>query len=475
MKQLKLEKIVSRDVDFSKWYTSVIFNAKLIAYSPVKGSIILKPYGYAIWERIQAILNVEFSKNNIQNLYMPLLIPKSLFNKEKEMIEGFAPECLTVTKVGDKLLEEELIIRPTSEVLFGYFFANEVQTYNDLPLKYNQWANVFRWEKTTRPFLRTTEFLWQEGHTLHSSAQEAEDFALTMIKVYENFIKKYLVIPAFVGQKTEKEKFSGAKKTYTIECLMHDGQALQSATSHYFADKFSKTFNIKFLNKLNKMEHPFYTSWGVSTRLIGALIMTHADDNGLVLPFNIAPIQIKIVLWKNTEKLLSYANSIKILLEKKYRIEIDLTNKSFGFKRAETEIMGIPVRIEIGEKELQNNSVTLVRRDNYEKMNVNAKEVLSTLKNLFLNYDKNLYNKAEQNVQNKIKSVDTFEEYLQLIKKDNVIVLAPFCGKMECEIQIKLLTQTNSRCIPLTNYQTTKNCFKCKEQAYHLVYFARAY
>ncbi len=469
----KLEKIVSRDVDFAKWYTSIIINAELISYSPLKGTIILKPYAYSIWENIQEILNKYFKLKQIQNLYMPLLIPKSIFNKEKELIEGFSPECLTVTKIGDKKLEEDLIIRPTSEVLFGYFFSKELQTYKDLPMKYNQWANVFRWEKTTRPFLRTTEFLWQEGHTIHETPKEANEFAIEMINLYKDFFIKNLSIPVFMGKKTDYEKFSGAADTYTIETLMHDGQALQSGTSHYFADIFSKTFKIKFLDKNNVMQYPYYTSWGVSTRILGAIIMTHSDDNGLILPFDIAPIQIMIVTFNFDSKLIEYANKIKKQL-KNYRIEISYSKKSFSYKRFESEIKGIPLRIDIGNQEIKSESVIIFRRDVSKKILIKVNNLQNEIKNIIDNYKINLYNIANNNNKKRIAKVLSFNEYKKLLSKGNYLILVPFCCKIKCEIEIKNETQTNSRCIISENIITEK-CFKCNSSNSKWVYFARAY
>ncbi|ELL44816.1 proline--tRNA ligase [Spiroplasma melliferum] len=471
----KLEKITLREVDFAQWYTDIVLNADLIAYGPIKGTTIFKPYGYAIWENIQKILDAEFKKNGVKNVYFPLLIPKTLFNKEKEHIEGFSPEIATVTKVGDKVLDEELYIRPTSEVLFGTFFSKEIQGYRDLPLLYNQWVNVLRWEKTTRPFLRTSEFLWQEGHTIHSSKQEAQQFTLKILDIYATFAEKTLLLPVIKGQKTEREKFAGAEETYTIESLMYDGQALQCGTSHYFGQNFSKAFDIKFANQKNTLEYAYSTSWGVSTRLIGGIIMTHSDDNGLVLPPQIAPIQIMILPINNdSNEQLSAAQQLQKKLQK-YRCEIDQSDKGFGFRAANAEIKGIPLRIEIGPRDLAQQQVTIARRDTFEKITVSWAEVEKVVSDLLVQIATNLYQKALNNRHQRTKEIDNYSEYKKTLAKMNGLFLVPFCGRIECEDTIKAETQTTSRCIPFDAPTKKTTCFHCGQPSTNLVYFARAY
>lgn len=473
-KNKKMEKITSRETNFSQWYTNVVVNAKLIEYGPVKGTIIFRPYGYAIWENMQKILDAEFKKLGVENVYFPLLIPESLFLKEAKHIEGFAPEVATVTQVGNKVLEEKLFIRPTSEVLLADFFQKEVKSYRDLPLIYNQWVNVMRWEKTTRPFLRTSEFLWQEGHTLHNNPEEAEKFTLKILDIYQKFLDQVLMCPVIAGKKTEFEKFAGAKDTYTIEALMHDGQALQSGTSHYFADNFSRAYDIKFQNKNGDLEYAYGTSWGVSTRLIGALIMIHSDDFGLVLPSKIAPIQIAIIPVNDEPEVLKTAQSLATKLGK-YKIKVDETEKSFGFKISEAEIKGIPLRIEIGPRDLAQKQVTISRRDQRTKMTVKLTELNKKIDSLMTEYDQNLYDLALKNLKSRISHVETLPEYVKQLKEKQGFVLVPFCGRVECEQDVKKKTSTNSRCIPFDVEQTPGKCFNCKMDSKLRVYFARAY
>ncbi|WP_425379092.1 proline--tRNA ligase [Spiroplasma endosymbiont of Polydrusus pterygomalis] len=471
----KLEKITPREVDFAQWYTDIVLNADLIAYGPVKGTTIFKPYGYAIWENIQKICDVEFKKVGVKNVYFPLLIPKTLFNKEKEHIAGFSPEIATVTKVGDKVIDEELYIRPTSEVLFGTFFSKEIQGYRDLPLLYNQWVNVLRWEKTTRPFLRTSEFLWQEGHTIHATKTEGQQFTLKILDIYANFAEKTLLLPVIKGKKTEREKFAGAEETYTIESLMYDGQALQCGTSHYFDQNFAKAFDIKFANQKNELEYAYSTSWGVSTRLIGGIIMTHSDDNGLVLPPEIAPTQIMILPISNdSDEQLSAACQLQKKL-KSYRCEIDQSDKGFGFRAANAEIKGIPLRIEIGPHDLAQEQVTIARRDTFEKMTVTLSKVEKTVADLLQKIATNLYQKALKNRQQRTKEIDNYSEYKKTLAKMNGLFLVSFCGRIECEDTIKAETQTTSRCIPFDVPPKKTKCFHCGQPAINLVYFARAY
>ncbi|WP_338969924.1 proline--tRNA ligase [Spiroplasma endosymbiont of Labia minor] len=472
----QLEKITPRSEDFSKWYTDIVKNADLIDYGPVKGTVIFKPYGFAIWELIQQKLDKEFKKIGISNVYFPLLIPKSLFLKEQEHIEGFAPELATVTKVGDKELEEPFFIRPTSEVLFANYFMKDVKSYRDLPKLYNQWVNVIRWEKTTRPFLRTSEFLWQEGHTLHATADEARQFTLTILRIYEKFAKENLAIPVITGKKSEMEKFSGAKDTYTIEAMMYDGQALQAGTSHYLGNNFSSVYNIQFQNKENKLENPYGTSWGVSTRLIGGIIMTHSDDSGLVLPSDIAPIQIAIVIVKNTDEIISVANNLLNRLQiNNFRVNIEDSDKSLGFKMAEVEIKGIPLRMEIGPRDLENGVVTISKRNNSIKIQISLENIVEEAKKMLVEYDQSLYEDALKRRDEKICEVNFLEEYIEIINKNPGFVIAPFCGRIECEQEIKQKTATTSRCMQSNDLKKIYKCFNCQQETSTKYYFAKSY
>jgi len=471
----KMKQITPRDTDFSQWYTDVVKNSGLIDYGPVKGTIIFKPYGYAIWENIQSILDKEFKSKNSLNVYFPMLIPKSLFNKEKEHISGFAPELATVTKIGDKVLSDELYIRPTSEVLMATQFAKEIQSYKELPLIYNQWTSVIRWEKTTRPFLRSSEFLWQEGHSVHASNIEAKNMTLEILNIYKKIATDVLLLPVISGKKTEKEKFAGAQETYTIESLMYDGQSLQAGTSHYFGDNFSKTFNIKFKNKNQEEEFGYTTSWGVSTRLIGAIIMTHSDDQGLVLPSKIAPTQIQIININDSDEVIRAAKKIQEKLSNFYRVNIDNSDKSFGFKISNAEIKGIPIRVEIGPRDLAENSVIISRRDIRSKEKIQIENILEYVHDQIKKYDKNIYQNALNNRKQRTFSASSLEEYVDLLNKKQGYVLVPFCCEISCEEDIKQKTQTNSRCIPDDIKQEKSLCFNCKKASKNLVYFARAY
>ena len=396
MNESKNKNITSRDVDFAKWYTDVVMAAKLANYSSVKGCLVIEPNGYAIWEKMQNVLDNKFKETGHRNIYMPLLIPENLMKKESDLINGFAPEVAWVTAGGQKTLEERMCIRPTSETLFSDYYSKVVNSYRDLPMKYNQWCSVMRWEKETRPFLRSREFLWQEGHTIHETKKEAEEETLNMLHVYNDFFHEYLAVPSIIGQKTEKEKFAGAEYTYTVEALMYNGVCLQSGTSHYFGQKFSKAYDIKFSNRENKLEHVYQTSWGVSTRMMGALIMVHADDYGLVLPPRIAPKQVVIVPVKETEEVLNLSNEInKKLNDNNIASYIDDSNKSAGFKFAEAEVNGIPVRIDLGPRDLENGVITLARRDTREKITISINDdIVKIITDLLEKIQNNLYEKA---------------------------------------------------------------------------------
>ncbi|AHI53546.1 prolyl-tRNA synthetase [Spiroplasma sabaudiense Ar-1343] len=471
----QLKNITKRSDDFSQWYTDVVRNSGLVEYGPAKGTMIIKPYGFAIWELLQERFNKEFKKLDVENVYFPLLIPASLFNKEKEHIEGFAPEVFTVTKIGNKILEEELYIRPTSEVLLATHFSKEVKSYRDLPLIYNQWVNVLRGEKTTRPFLRTSEFLWQEGHTLHESEQEAVKITNEILGVYQKVAKELFLLPVIAGEKTAHERFAGASKTMTIESLMSDGHALQCATSHYLGDKFSSAFDIKFQGRDSQWHLGYSTSWGISTRIIGAIIMTHSDDNGLVLPSGIAPIQVQIIEVKETENVTNASQLMLKNLKSKFRVKVDNSDKSFGFKMSEAEIKGIPIRIEVGPRDLENNNVVISRRDNREKVIVPIEDVEKTIIKMMSEYDKNIYNLALENTKNRTWKAETIEEYIAILSKEQGFVLVPFCGEISCEADVKEKTQTTSRCIPNDVKQVKGKCFNCGKDSQLRVYFARSY
>ena len=473
----ELDKITPLEIDFSRWYTDVVKQGNLIAYGNTKGSMIFKPISYGIWENVQVEMNKLFKKEGVQNVYLPLLIPMSYIEKEKDHVKGFAPELATVTRVGDKELEEPFVIRPTSEVLFGELFANEVRSHKDLPIIYNQWANVLRWEKTTNPFLRNREFLWQEGHTVHADPKEARKLTRRMINLYTKFFQKYLAIPVIVGKKTAKEKFAGAVSTYTIEAMMKDGKALQSGTSHYLGKNFAKAFDIKFTNKDNQKEYIYQTSWGISTRLIGAIIMSHGDNRGVIIPPMIAPYQIDILeLFGNKNPMVhDKAQEIYKQMKRVFRVRLDDTTKTPGFKAGKSEIEGTPLRLEVGPRDLENNKVTFVRRDTLEKIQVDLSEIKTTAKKLLKEIQDNLYNSAKTRLDNNIVEVSSYDEFKQKIE-DRKFVLVPFAGGDKEEDDIKKETGASTRCIPFA-YKTTedKKCIITGKMTKRLVIFARAY
>ncbi|WP_322949732.1 proline--tRNA ligase [Mycoplasmopsis cynos] len=477
----ELDKITPMEVDFSKWYTDVVKNGNLIAYGPTKGSLIFKPNSLGIWEMIQKELNKIFKLKGVQNVYMPLLIPESLFNLEKEHIAGFNPELATVTQVGDKVLSEKLFIRPTSEVLFADLFKRSINSYNDLPIIYNQWANVVRWEKTTNPFLRSREFLWQEGHTCHISTKEARRFTREMINTYSKFLKNYLAIPTIVGRKTPREKFSGACSTYTIEAMMKDGKALQSGTSHYLAQNFSKPYEIKFKNKDNKDDFVYQTSWGITTRLIGALIMTHGDNRGIIIPPRIAPTQIDILeIFANKDPNVSkIAKKIYIDLGRKFRVNLDKSDRNPGFKASNSEIQGVPLRVEIGPRDLLNNEVTIVRRDTLEKEVVKIEKLKERITFILKDIHDNLYNKAKQRLDERTVFVTNYDEFKKEIA-NNKFVITPFCCSDEAEEIIQEETGATARCIPIKQNikpEHSSLCIipDCQSKTKRFVIFAKAY
>ena len=473
---MKNEKITSRSEDFASWYTDVVKAAHLAEYSNVKGFIIFEPNGYAIWEKIQSVMDGMFKELGHQNVYLPVMIPENLLKKEGELVEGFAPEVAWVTSGGSNNLEERLAFRPTSESLFSDYYKNVVKTYRDLPKLYNQWCNVIRWEKETRPFLRSREFLWQEGHTVHATSEEAEEETLRMLNTYKRFFEEYLAIPVVVGKKTEKEKFAGAEYTLTVEALMQNGICLQSATSHYFGQKFAKAYDVKFVNKDNKFEYCYQTSWGSTTRMIGALIMVHGDDKGLVLPPKIAPKEVCIVPIRMEDNVLEVANKINSeLKESNITSYVDLSDKSAGFKFAEAEVNGIPVRIEIGPRDLINDEVTLVRRDTSEKINVKVDVVNAKVKELLNDIQNSLYNKALENQKNKTFYAKTLKDVEDIMNKQPGFVHAHWCGNTECELKMKEIKGTKSRCILESKDYENEKCVVCGKDAKHEVVWGIQY
>ena len=473
---MKNEVITDMNIDFAQWYTDVVKKAELIDYSPVRGCVILRPYGYKIWELCQKELDVMFKDTGHENVYMPMFIPKSLLQKEADHVEGFAPEVLTITHAGDEELVDPLCIRPTSEVLFCEHFKDTVQSYRDLPKLYNQWCSVVRWEKTTRPFLRTTEFLWQEGHTVHATAEEAEKEAETMFDVYTTFFENMLAIPVIRGRKSESEKFAGAVKTYTIEAMMHDGKALQSGTSHYLGDGFAKAFDITYTDKENKLVHPHQSSWGVSTRMIGAIIMSHGDNNGLVLPPAIAPIQVILIpIAQNKEGVLDNINSLDEKLRKKFRTKVDTSDKTPGFKFSEYEMKGVPLRLELGPKDIEAGSVVLARRDNGEKIKVSLENIEEEVSKILLEIQKRLYDKALKSRDEKTYICKDIEEFEQTVNTKPGFIKAMWCLDASCEEKIKKDYSLTIRCLPEVQEKVSEKCVCCGKDSNTQVIFAKAY
>ncbi len=472
-----VKEITSRDKDFARWYTDVCRKAELMDYSEAKGFIIYRPYGYALWENIKNYLDDKFKKTGHENVYMPLVIPESLFLKEAEHVEGFKPETAIVTIGGNEELTERLIIRPTSETLFCSHYSKIITSYRDLPKKYNQWCSVVRWEKTTRPFLRGSEFLWQEGHTVHRTEEEARTEAMDMLNIYEKLGKDLLAIPFIVGKKTEKEKFAGAVDTYSIEALMHDGKALQSGTTHYLGTGFAKAFNISFQDKDGKVKFPHQTSWGVSTRLIGAVIMVHGDDSGLVLPPYLAPIQVMIVpIQSQKPGVMEACISIrKELEEMSIRVKIDDSDKSPGWKFAESEMKGIPLRIEVGPRDLENNKCVVAKRYNGEKLTLDLEIVAESIPSLLEHIHQDMYQRALINVLDNTRETNDYNEFKKIIKEKGGYVKMMWCGDKACEEKIKADTAASSRCLPFDQTPIGETCPVCGKKAKHLVYFAKAY
>ena len=475
-KTIKNEAITRREDDFAQWYTDVCLKAELMDYSSVKGFIVYRPYGYAIWEQIQSYLDRRFKETGHENCYMPLVIHESLFNKEKEHVQGFAPETLICTIGGKNKIEDPLIIRPTSETLFCEHFSKIVSSYRDLPKKYNQWCSVVRWEKTTRPFLRGSEFLWQEGHTIHETEVEARNETLAMLEIYDELGKELLATPFIKGKKTDKEKFAGAEETYTIEALMPDGKALQSGTTHYFGQGFSKAFNVTFQSKEGKLEYPHQTSWGVSTRLLGSIIMVHGDDNGLVLPPHLAPIQIVVVpIAQQKPGVIPAARKIYDLLRKEgIRVKIDETDRTPGYKFADWEMKGVPIRLEIGPRDIEKEQVVLSKRNTGEKIIVKNDELIGESKKLLDLIHKEMYEKAHRFLLEHITEVRNMDE-LKTTVDNGGYAKTMWCGDEVCETKIKELTTATARCMPFNQEPFDNKCVVCGKKATKVVLFAKAY
>ena len=476
-KEKKVEQITDMEVDFAQWFTDVCKKAQLIDYSSVKGVFIYRPYGYAIWENIQHIMDKEFKKQGVENVYMPMLIPESLLQKEKDHVEGFAPECAWVTLGGGERLEEKMAIRPTSETLFCEHFANVLQSHRDLPMKYNQWCSVLRWEKTSRPFLRHREFLWQEGHTIHATAEEAKEFTETMLNVYADFCENVLAMPVTRGQKTDKEKFNGAEATYTIECMMHDRKALQAGTSHYFGDGFAKAFGIEFTDKTNKKTNPHETSWGVSTRLIGGIIMTHGDNNGLVLPPKVAPIQVVVLpIAQHKAGVLEGASSIRDrLIDAGFRVKMDDSDNSMGWKCAEYEMKGVPLRVECGPRDLENGQCVIVRRTDREKVVCKLEDLETVIAEQLQAVHEGMFARAKQNLDEHIYEAHSLEEAKELQEKNGGYIKTMWCGELECELAMKEKAGMSSRCIPFAQEKLGETCACCGKPADKMIYWGVAY
>ena len=472
-----VEAITSMDVDFAQWYTDVVKKAELMGYSSVKGCMIFKPAGYAIWENIQRELDRRFKETGVENVYMPMFIPESLLEREKDHVEGFAPEVAWVTHGGLNPLQERLCVRPTSETLFCDFYKDEIQSYRDLPKVYNQWCSVVRWEKETRPFLRSREFLWQEGHTAHATAEEAEERTQQMLNLYADFCEEVLAIPVVRGRKTDKEKFAGAEATYTIEALMHDGKALQSGTSHNFGDGFAKAFGIQYTDKDNTLKYVHQTSWGMTTRLIGAIIMVHGDDSGLVLPPMIAPTQVDIIpIMQNKPGVLDKAFEMKDKLKAAgLRVKVDDADKNPGWKFSEQEMRGIPVRVEMGPRDIEANQAIIVRRDTREKITASLDELAEKVQEVLDAMQKEMLERARAHRQEHTYDAHNYEEFRDIVANKPGFIRGMWCGDQACEDKIKEETTATSRCMPFTDEKISDVCVCCGKPAKKLVYWGKAY
>ena len=472
-----VEAITSMDEDFAQWYTDIVKKAELSDYSSVKGCMIIKPAGYAIWENIRNELDKRFKATGVENVYLPMFIPESLLEKEKDHVEGFAPEVAWVTQGGLEPLQERMCVRPTSETLFCDFYAHDVHSYRDLPRNYNQWASVVRWEKTTRPFLRSREFLWQEGHTAHATAEEAQERTEMMLNVYADLCEDFLAIPVIRGRKTDKEKFAGAEATYTIESLMHDGKALQSGTSHNFGDGFARAFGIQYSDKDNQLQYVHQTSWGMSTRIIGAIIMVHGDDSGLVLPPRIAPTQIMVIpIAQHKEGVLEKAEELRSeLKEAGFKVKVDDSDKSPGWKFSEQEMRGIPLRVEIGPKDIEAGQCVLVRRDTREKRVVALTELTQVAGEMLEQMQNDMYARAKAFMDSHMTEARTYDEFKDAVANKPGFVEAMWCGDEACELKIKEDTTATSRCMPFQQKRISENCVCCGKPAKSLVYWGKAY
>ncbi|MBQ8494252.1 MAG: proline--tRNA ligase [Clostridia bacterium] len=468
--------ITAMDVDFAQWYTDVVKKAELADYSCVRGCMVVRPYGTALWENIRNELDARFKELGHENVMMPMFIPESLLQKEKDHVEGFAPEVAWVTHGGVDELQERMCVRPTSETLFCDHYANIIHSYRDLPKLYNQWCSVVRWEKTTRPFLRTMEFFWQEGHTMHETAEEALAETEQMLNVYADFCEQKLAIPVVKGRKTDKEKFAGAEATYTIEAMMHDGKALQSGTSHFFGDGFSRAFNVQFTGRDNTLQYPFETSWGMSTRIIGAIIMTHGDDNGLVMPPAVAPTQVVVVpVAQHKEGVLDKAAEVTERIKKIARVKMDSSDNSPGWKFAEYEMKGVPLRLELGPRDIENNQCVIVRRDNREKTIVSLDELETKIPELLQAVHDGLYQKALARRESMTYTVTTFDELKETADNKPGLIRAMWCGDLACELKLKEEAGVTSRCMPFEQEQLAETCVCCGKPAHKMVYWGKAY
>lgn len=472
-----VEQITSMEDDFAQWYTDVCVKADLIGYTSVKGCMAIKPAGYAIWENIQNNLDARFKATGVQNVYMPMLIPESLLNKEAELVKGFAPEVAWITQGGSEKLTERLCVRPTSETLFCDFYAKDIHSHRDLPKLYNQWCSVLRWEKTTRPFLRSREFLWQEGHTAHATAEESEERTVQMLNVYADFLEQDMAIPVIKGQKTEKEKFAGAKHTYTVEAMMHDGKALQSGTSHNFDDIFAKAYGVQFTDKDNTLKYVHQTSWGMTTRVIGAMIMVHGDNSGLVLPPHIAPVQVMIIpIRQDAEGVMDKALEVKTALAAAgVRVNLDDSEKSPGWKFSEQEMRGIPIRIELGPKDIEKGQAVLVRRDTREKTIVPIEEIPQQVPVLLETIQADMFRRAKEHLDSHIYDATDYDTFCKTVAEKPGFVRAMWCGDEACENKIKADTTATSRCIPFKQIRISDRCVCCGKPAKHEVIWAKAY
>ena len=472
-----VEAITSMEDDFAKWYTDVVLKAELMDYTSVKGCMVIKPAGYALWENIQHEVDRRFKETGVENVYLPIFIPESLLEKEKDHVEGFAPEVAWVTQGGLEPLQERLCVRPTSETLFCDFYSKEIHSHRDLPMVYNQWCSVVRWEKTTRPFLRSREFLWQEGHSAHATAEEATARTIQMLNIYADFCEQILAIPVIKGQKTEKEKFSGAKSTYTIEAMMHDGQALQSATSHYFGDGFARAYDIQYTDKENKLQYVHQTSFGLSTRIIGAVIMVHGDNSGLKLPPRIAPTQVMVIpIRQDAEGVMEKSRKVEsVLKEAGIRVKVDDSDKSPGWKFSEQEMRGVPLRIELGPKDIEKNQAVLVRRDTREKTIVSFDEIPKKAGELLDTIQNDMYNRALEHLNSHIYDAESYPEFQTTIERKPGFVRAMWCGDQACEDKIREDTGATSRCIPFDQEHLSETCVCCGKPAKKMVYWGRAY